>query len=515
MGSMMLRYLNPLNWMRWTGEFVASWFVSIPSGNLPKAMPAIVLMIGLLISGVMAWSDGGGWRRGLIERQLTAAWQKDDFATAELVLRRQLQATPGNRQLQYRLALARDAQDEHEEATAMMRQLAFAGNADAEEDGEQPAIAHFNGDQAAARWLLKEQYLGQNWNDLSEEQRQEFGALLKLIHDQQPDDMQINQLYADYLIAGQRLADAVPLLDQLARYQPMRGLQAAAISRQLGNTEQAERFGERTLTDLSQRLEDDPTNAMLALAVARSQLFLHRYEEAVQTLQTAVRRAKTDEDRQQLSQATGDAIVAWVAFLDDSSNETPAGRVHTLRMLQAALRVAPNNPRVLTLIADHVLATAGEQDKQVETLRQSLIEGSSPGISHFIQGTAALMNDDADKATMHLKIAAKTLPNSGAILNNLAVAMTAREDANLQQALTISETAIEQTPNPTPHYYETRGQILYRMQRYVDAIPDLERALSVPQLAPKAHESLAECYAQLGEESLSEQHRLAAAKAVE
>ena len=102
------------------------------------------------------------------------------------------------------------------------------------------------------------------------------------------------------------------------------------------------------------------------------------------------------------------------------------------------------------------------------------------------------------------------MPNSGAILNNLAVALTARGDENLEQALKIANAAIENSRTAAPHFYETRGQILFRLKRYLEAVPDLERALAHPDLASKAHESLATCYAELGEEELSERHREAA-----
>ena len=147
--------------------------------------------------------------------------------------------------------------------------------------------------------------------------------------------------------------------------------------------------------------------------------------------------------------------------------------------------------------------------EKIAASRQALIKGSSPGIAHFVQGTAALMKDDVNTAMMHLKIASELMPRSGAILNNLAVAMTTRKDANLEQALKISNTAIKQTPKATPHFFETRGQILFRLKRYLDAIPDLERALALEDLAPKAHEALAECYEKLNQPELAEAHRYA------
>jgi tetratricopeptide (TPR) repeat protein len=266
-------------------------------------------------------------------------------------------------------------------------------------------------------------------------------------------------------------------------------------------------LAERTLEKVARLSEEDPTNSNLALAVAQNQLFLKRYPEAIETLERAARRAKTDHDREELRQALGDSIVAWVNSLKEPTVSGISDRLRILRMLQSALEYAPDNPRVLNLVADQVLAAIDEENEQVVAVREALINGSSTGIAHFIRGTAALLRDDLESATRSLKLASDHMPRSGAILNNLAVALAARDDADLEQALKISDSAIKQTPDPTPYYYETRGQILCRLGRYLDAIPDLERALPVQSLAPDVHRSLAICYENIGEQELSRLHR--------
>lgn len=489
----MLKYLNPLAWARWVAEFVYCWALSAPWRDAPKAIPIILLLSTLLVAAVISRTDASGWRTRLLDSQLADAWKKEDFATVELVLRRQLATRTDDADLVYRLAIARDAQDSHDEALELMRR-----------------IVKMKSHEDAARWVLRSEYIGKKWSELEESGREEFGELLKLIHKEKPDDLQIKQLYADYLIAAEKLPQALPLLNELALIQPMRGLQAAAISRRLGRSEAADQYAVRTLEKVNEMLDEDPTNSTLALAVAQNQLFLKRYPEAVRTLDKSVRRAKTNEDKIRLNQAIGDAIVAWVSFIEESPNNSKQERLRILKMLETALKYAPNNPRVLTLLADQVLGTINEQDAQIKSLRQALIDGSSPGISHFIQGTAALMKDEVDTATRHLKMAAELMPRSGAILNNLAVAITTNDNGNLDQALKISNTAIKQTPAATPHFFETRGQILYRLERFQDAIPDLERALEVPALKPAAHKALAECYAKIGEAELARLHAEAA-----
>ncbi|TWU32161.1 tetratricopeptide repeat protein [Novipirellula artificiosorum] len=490
-----LHYLSPLRWARWMTQFIQAWSVSIPWQYAPQAIPALLLLVVLFVTGMVAYSDATSWRSSLMGRQFKTAWEVDDFATAELVLRRQLKERPEDTELMFRLGLARDAQDEREEASQIMRRLVVTRR-----------------NTKAARWLLQNVYLGGKWSDLDTQQQAELGRILKLVHEESPKDMQITNLYANFLLANERMEAAIPLLAELASVQPMQGLRAAAISRQLGQEGQAERLAEKTLELVSNLSAEEPTNASISLAVAQCQIFLNRHRDAVQTVNLAMSRAKTPEDLRTLKGAMGDAIVAYLLYREaNPTKDEKQDELRSLQQLQLALQHAPNNPRVLSLVVDRVLAVANEDDEQIRKVRNALISGASPGIGHFIEGTSALVKGDNESGERHLKLAAEMLPNSGAILNNLAVAIATREGSDLEQALKISESAIEQTKDPSPHFYETRGQILAKLERYTKAIPDLERALAVDVLALGAHKALATCYDAIDEKEIADQHRQAAA----
>ena len=87
--------------------------------------------------------------------------------------------------------------------------------------------------------------------------------------------------------------------------------------------------------------------------------------------------------------------------------------------------------------------------------------------------------------------------------------MAEKKDGDLGQALEISEQAIKSVSTPNAYFFETRGQILTRLGKHLEAIPDLERALAEESLANAAHESLAVCFEALGQQDLAEEHRAA------
>ena len=489
----MIEYLNPLCWGRWGSAFVSGWFLSFPVRNTPKTIPALALIGLFFVCAFAALSQSSDWRGRLLDRQLQSAFEREDFGAAELTLNRKLGQTPDDTELLFRLAITKDALGEEDKAISLMQQLAKVGRS-----------------EKAARWLLSNKYINAKEPlKLNDDEADDYADLLKLIYKESPKDLVIKNLYANYLVATKDYAKAIPLLDDLARVQPMRGFQAALIARSMGNTATANRLANRTLGAVEKLLKEDPSNPTLALAVAQNQLFLEQHDDAVQTLNRAIARAKKDEDKRNLSISMGDAIVAWISHLENSGAASTMDRVQILKMLQSALQYAPNNPRVLTLVADQVLATMDEDSEEMSVLRRALVSGASPGIAHFIRGTAALMKNDMKRAETSLELAAKELPRSGAILNNLAVVISMKDDNNLERALQISESAIKMSPGATPHFYETRGQILFRMERYTDAIPDLEKALKVTSLAPDAHKSLAICYDKIGESDIANMHRAA------
>ena len=499
----MLRYLNPLTYLKWIGDFIYAWGMSLPWGSVPKTIPALILVLVLGVVTVIASSDGSSnWRSNLLKKQLMTALDADDFETAELLLTRQVRERPDDGDLLYRLAMIKNEEGKTDEASVIMENLVATKR-----------------NKEAARWLLANRYNNRKWEELTSDEREEFGSLAKLMFEEYPGDTGVKSLYADYLLSSKKPAEAMPILEELAEANPLRGLQAAALARRDRNYEKATEIAESSLNALIALSKEEPANLRLSMAVARNQIFLaelgdeDQYKSAINTLNRAIRLAKTPEEQNAARQAFGDAMVMLVRNIEQTSEGSTTDRVKIMEHLQVAMQYAPKNPRVLTLISNQVLATLDDDDEQIAALRKSLVSGSSPGVAHFIRGTAALMRNDADVASRELRLAREHMPLSSAVMNNLAVVLSQKEGINLEQPMKLVEEAIKVSkPQAPPHFYETRGQILMRMERYEDAIPDLERALAVPQLGKKAHLDLVTCYEQLNDSEMADLHRQAAAE---
>ncbi|QDT60231.1 hypothetical protein SV7mr_27510 [Stieleria bergensis] len=514
-------YYNPLVWMAWCRDCAVAWFSTIPWGDAPKAIPALLLTLILFIIGFVAFSQGTGWRQRLLDRQYAVAMELDDFPTAEIVVRRQLETQPTDVRLQLKFALLRDHQGFSKEADAVMVQLL---------DRHQ---------RPAAQWLLDKRFVNRKFTDMTEEELQLIEKVLLLLESEAQDDgeqFRIRRVLADYYRFRKRPRDAIPILLSLARSEPAVGLEAAYVARGIGEIEDAKRYAKEALGGTRIQFEQDPGNASLAYHIALNRVFLEQFSDAITVLHTAMANVSgpnADKNHARLAQALGTTIVSYIQYIEASPQDTRKERIRILRMLEGAAEIAPNNSRVLTMLSQQILKSLDDNSQEAIDIRESLLNDQASKLAHFIRGTAALLNDDLDEASLHLHLAKDEMRDSPAVLNNLAVVLTrqavelrkdngslpeaeqspewqAEYDLLLKRALKLVNQAIKDVDRPTPHFFETQGHTLFLMGRQREAIISLEHACKVPALALRAHRMLAVCYRNLGDPALAADHDRAA-----
>jgi tetratricopeptide (TPR) repeat protein len=301
------------------------------------------------------------------------------------------------------------------------------------------------------------------------------------------------------------------LYEGIADKDPKFRFNAAFLSRLEGNETRAREHAERLLEEVSRLDSDDLLSYDNRLKVSAAYTFLNRYPEALQTLSNLAA-ATTDPDKKRQAEVLfAQTLITWNDTIDKKSQKTVQDHQQMIGNLQDAMKVAPDDPAVLEFLSRYVLEATVAGDDQLTEMQKALMVNSSPGVTHFIQGTSAALRGDKEGAALHLDLALKSLPNSTVVLNNLAYTMSQGEDADLPKALTLIDEAIAKLPQPAPQYYDTKGQILLKMERWADAIPPLEAISNDPTLGLAAHQGLATCYEKLGNEELARVHRVIAA----
>lgn len=496
----MWHYVNPISWFGWFAKFLQAWVVSLPWRKVAGAMPAIVVLMLMAVGGAISWSASGGWREDLVINHVTNAFSEKKYDVAELMVERLLRDDPSNKTLQMQLALIYEATDRNVEAREIFREQALQFE-----------------NEKAVQWLLRNEYRDVALKDLSSEQFAELAELARIQLKFEPDNFGLNSIRTRYWLQQNNIGEAIKHMAKMKEVQLDVGLKMAILYKQQGDMRRANTVAEETANRLSSEIEKTPDRADIRLLHAQVFIFLEKYDEAVRSLAAGYDRTKDER----LRHAIGETIIAYSQTLAKQGNNVQA-LVTRLKLLQQAVRLAPTNPAVLKAIADTVLSTVNEEDKQVVALRESILTGASPEIGHFVRGTAAMLKGDSKLAAIELRLAAKGLPESAAILNNLAVAKTANarqsghESDELTEALDLANKAIELTKDSEsltpqlPYFHETRGQIYLALGKYEDAIADLDEALKADALKIQANVALAEAYRGLDQTEVADEHLAAA-----
>lgn len=497
-----------------------------------KSTPWLSILVGLpfwMAMGFLAFvffQQRDPIRRDVsLTRQLGDALNRSDFETAKLLLERKLQDRPDDRGARLQMAQVLAENEETEAATRMMFQLALndvrAGDlvTVTGKDGAvatpkvDPNIFRFgDGDPQAGMWLIAKYYSKKaEKGALSDADFAVVDKLLPWLYSSFPQNVDLANLYGERLLTLKMRGEALTLYEAIADKDPKFRFNAAFLSRLEGNENRAREHAGRLLEEVSRLDSDGLLTYDNRLKVSAALTFLNRYPEALQTLSNLAA-ATTDPDKKRQAEVLfAQTLITWNDMIDKKSQKSVQDHQQMIGNLQDAMKVAPDDPAVLAFLSRYVLEATVQGDEQLSEMQQALMVNSSPGVTHFIQGTSAALKGNKEEAALHLDLALKSLPNSTVVLNNLAFTMAQGEGADLPKALTLIDEAIAKLPQPAPQYYDTKGQILLKMERWGDAIPPLEAISNDPTLGLAAHQGLATCYEKLGNEELARVHRVIAA----
>lgn len=479
-----LSRLNPVRWLWGATEFIYMWIVSIPLPLLLISSPAIVSLSAVLLGVLLTYQSNSQWRRSLVVAQLANARQQENHDEVLLLTKRLLLDTPQDLELRFAAALATLAKGDAPAAQESIERLAT--------------------NQAygpAAIWTLEKKFASIEWPKWDEEKRAKFGRLIEVALSASPNDIRLVSHYADYLLSTGATEKALGEIQKLVPVQPGRALQGALILRKSGRESQAINLAKEGLRLLEKQGSESPDNVELALLRAQYHLFLAQYEAAGALLNKA---SKTSEDSR-LRTGLAEVLVLWSR--DQASIASPTERfARQLQLLNNALKLAPNHPLVVSDLMNVILQCADEKDPKVAQLRDILVQGIAPELAHFVRGTSAMIQGDVEMATLHLELAAKSLPSAPAVLNNLAVTIATQESPDLDRAMQLVDAALKQVPDQ-PYFHETKAQIQLRQKDYAGAIVSFEKSLPAEALRAQVHEGLEKAYAALGQTELAEMHQ--------
>ena len=494
---------NPVYWLVWFVRFLIRWAVTRPYKTLTPAIPSILVGIVLVGTVWVVFRRDSAATQTIYLDTLKTSLTSGNVELASVAAQRLISMDPDNLEHQYQLAMLNEKLGKKESARLSILRLALQ-----KDFGPaalwilrslvfEPQDEDVGGKDidSADQWITRKEW--------TEDEQTLCHRCATIAMTNLPSERSIlaRKMYAEFLSKTGNIGDAIRLYDAIVEFDPSVNLIAAQLADRQGKHLEAQRFASAAVRHLEPKMLSSPTNVALRIKLAQALVLDEQDDRAFSLLVDGL---KMSPNSIMLKTAAGESLIFKSARLARS-----LGEEETLLMradlLIKALQLAPKSPHVLEAVVRLAIECGEADSDRLKRVREALLRGVSPAAMHFVEGTVLLMAGENDAARHHLELAQEEGTNMAGLLNNLAVALGQSGSKYLPQALRFSEEALRQLKHPYLH--ETRGDILLKMERYQEAIPDLEAALKAPEMAQRAHRGLAIAYKELGLVELSQQHR--------
>jgi tetratricopeptide (TPR) repeat protein len=449
--------------------------------RLVQGLPALLtaLLVGMVAVAV-----------GLQKATLTKTYglaagvaiKNEDFKAAKIYLERLTELDGGQDATRYDLALTLEKLGNRDRAAAIMQSLAPA---------DRTGFGRAHRWQAAKLLTDRETYKSPELLRLAERH-------LLRAQEAEPDSPDVQWELAQLYAATGRGKLAIAALQKAARQSPQFNYELGVLSVARGESQLAREAFEKADAHFQKEVGKNPDDQNSRLRWAAARMNLGDFQWAVKILSDGLTRHPDGPFRKVLA----DFFAAQYDRLRQTGKAKPG---ELLTMLRRALEFDAKHSRALERLVDFGEGGGRQASEAKELLQSMLAQGQMPATVHLALGTKAWEKDDLDKAQLHLELAYKLDPALAPVANNLAWVLAQRDKPDLERALRIMDSVLRRWPD-VPAYRDTRGQILVKMQRWKDALDDLEIALPAMAKNRELHAAMAKAYEMLGMPEMAKKH---------
>ena len=511
-------------WMFWR---VGRWVTLRRSRHLLKGLPAVLGVVGVGVVAGMIFFTSQDQRIQRYQQQGGAALQAGNAALAQICFERLAQLDAGRPEFRFWLALAVQTQGESEYREAVKAEQ--AGNLEQAKTYAERARTQFERAAAMMGQLAAPDKQGHApahiwWAQRLIATRNPSAVTVGEMHlrralQEQPDNAAANALMGQVLLATNRADQAEKPLRKALPAQPALNLDLARLYAAKGDKELAKAHGEKARHHFKDQADANVDNHAARAQWHEACLFLGDFPGAVRVLEEGLRLSNNASYRPALARAFvlwSDAV-ARLGKTDEKEKKEPPDKAlkideatrltSRIGLLERALQYDFGNATALTRLVELTHSKDGaEAEKARVTLRSLLAAGKHQATIHLVMGMDAQRNGQIPEAREHFEQAYKLSPDMPIVVNNLAWTMAFADKPDLKGALELIEGALKKQP-ANARFRETRGQVLVKMGKYQDALPDLEAGLRVMSGNRELHRALAETYRELGNPAMADEHR--------
>jgi tetratricopeptide (TPR) repeat protein len=314
-----------------------------------------------------------------------------------------------------------------------------------------------------------------------------------------PNDVEANAMLGTYYLNTGRTEQAIPYLGKAAAGRPELLLPLARACQSRGESSVARLRAREARRIFQERAEANLDDRDSRFLWAEADLILEEFPEAVKVLERDAALMRDLDYRRALAQV-------YLAWYDFKARTEPANRGDHLALLERGLTLDPSNVRLLIQFSAQVWAGGADGDRARAVLLDLQARGIAIGPVRYCLGVDAWVHGRPAEARLLWEEAYRLMPGVPMMANNLAMLLADGDEPDLPRALAMINPVLERFPDH-PLYRGTRGEILVKMQRWKEALPDLQAALRLQSNSPELHRNLAETYEHLDAPGLAAEHR--------
>jgi lipopolysaccharide biosynthesis regulator YciM len=488
-------------------------------------LPSIAIFLFASVSALLAFSS----QSALVRRYENAreiALQNKDRAAAITYTQKLLQLQP-NEKTKYELAELLEA-DDSDETGAQNRQRAMSiFNALAPDDRPGYPDAHvrkaqqiFNNNTIPLRDRLK----------LAEKQLE-----LALLSD--PGNSNALTARAQLAIVNGKYEEALDIFTKLFRENDNQNValhrKIAELYAALNRGKEAEPYIRTAIAKYEDLLKEQPGNIDYIRRLANAHVMLAEFDEAIDVVNKAIEAVGDSAGRDELVRSLAGIHVTRAenstkelqrrilkemtekrikagdtrpvpnddlqTALDDEIQSNAEWRQNYLDALIEAYRLDPGNANAMRKLTEFADADFPESNTARNVYDARIDPDSADDNVLQMIGAQEYLYGNRELGMSLWNKGLQKNPENHTILNNMAFALM---ETDLDRAESLVNKAIQIAPL-VPNYYDTRGNIRIRQGKYLEAIQDLERAISGSgglrkESIEKAYRALALCYEKLG-----------------
>ena len=453
--------------------------------NLFFGLPAAIVLV------LLGWLDHWEWQSNLTltDRYLKRAessFVKGDFVQAEMLLNRILQETRDENTDAIEICLA-----EIYEKTGQTERAEFLYMTLAPDDHYGNPMAH----RRLATVLCEKLTPASPRQDLNR-------ALHHLQASRAENDISPEMLlaWARYSIIVGDLERARDCLERVVNVFPEVSRKLGTIYLQLGLQARALSSFLKAKTYLGEQLSRNPKSRSTREDYVSVLIQIGEMEEARNVLETGIEMDLEGNWRVILSEL-------YVIIHDVMVREGRHSVGELFDPLAKSLEQEPNSPLALNRLMAYVTADVKGNVALRTILSRVVAEAKEPALAHLAMGNICCVEHDLDAALFHFERCLAINPKLSLVLNNLAWTLAHNEDhPDLERALAMANAALEENPGYA-RFLDTRGTILMKMERWKDALADLELAVIGEPNQAEVHDKLAKIYDRMKLPEIALQHR--------